>query len=87
MFPNWQKIFSQQSAKQITSEERLQVIKEVEGGLPVVRACLKHNISRHTFYQWHSRYQQADRDDKLASLQTNYASGKLHWRPISSEIE
>ena len=43
------------SAKKLTDEEIIKIIKEVEAGLPVKEACRQHGISNMTYYKWKNR--------------------------------
>lgn len=42
--------------KRFTEEHIITVLKEVEGGLPMVEVCRMHGISDATFYNWRKKF-------------------------------
>ena len=36
--------------------EIIQIMREVEGGQPVVQVCQAHNISEQSYYRWKQKY-------------------------------
>ena len=53
-----------------TEEQIIGILKEQEGGLPMVEVCSKHGISEATFYKWKSKFGGMDASDarKLKKL-------------------
>lgn len=39
-----------------SDSEILSILKQADGGSPVVELCREHNISAATFYKWRSKY-------------------------------
>jgi transposase-like protein len=39
-----------------SEEQIINVLKEHQGGIPVVELCRKHGISDATFYTWRTKY-------------------------------
>lgn len=55
-------------ARQIRPQDRLDIIKRVEGGESVSRICQIYGISRTIVYRWQKRYDQAVEGQKLEAL-------------------
>lgn len=79
--------FAKKRRRELNLKEKLFLIKGIEEGQPVSRACLKYGISRFTYYKWYQRYLKADEKEKLISLKSQRPVGVEHWRYIGEEIE
>lgn len=42
--------------KRFHVEQIISILKEAEGGFPVIEVARKHNISEATFYRWKTKY-------------------------------
>lgn len=42
--------------KRYTEEQIIRVLKEVEGGKPVSKACRDYGVSEPTLYRWRTKY-------------------------------
>lgn len=46
--------------KRFTKGQIIQILQEVEAGIPVAEVCSKHNCSEQSFYRWKSKFAGTD---------------------------
>ncbi|MFC1727418.1 transposase, partial [Patescibacteria group bacterium] len=79
-------LFAQRYKKKFESsiDHKLRVIGDYEAGESVSRVCLKHNISRQTFYRWHRLYQK-DPSQAYSTLASKRPKGETHWKTVDQQ--
>ncbi len=64
----------------LSTQEKLELIKEAEGGEKIVSLCQEYGISRFTFYKWYKRWL---KNHQLSSLEDQRKKGDQHWKGTS----
>ena len=55
--------------KRYTTEDKIRILREVDGGKTVLDICRERNIAEQTFYRWRSKYG-ALKEDEAIRLKT-----------------